>query len=119
MSVAVAGVSWIALALFTTISMPPNFSAASSSPASTPISSRTSPAAPSGGACPRHLVAHIDRQRQRASTCLRYFSCGSVYRAFKFGVRLNSLGGNRDVGALGGGLQPDREADSARAAGDE
>ena len=50
MSVAATGVNWMALALLTTMSMPPNFAAVSSIAALTAASSRTSTA--SGSALP-------------------------------------------------------------------
>ena len=75
----------MALALLTTMSMPPKLAAVSSIAAFTEASSRTSTA--SGSALAAGL---FDRRR------------GGVDGAFELGVRLDRLGGDGDIGAVGG-----------------
>ena len=92
----------MALALLTTMSMPPNFAAVCSIAALTDASSRTSTA--SGSAWP---------------PAFSIVGGGGVDGAFELGMRLDRLGRDRNIGAVGGGLERDGEADAARAAGDE
>ena len=67
----------------------------------------------------RGLVAHVDGERQRLAAGLFDRGGGGVDGAFELGMRLDGLGGDGDIGAVGGGLERDRETDAARAAGDE
>ncbi len=92
----------MALALLTTMSMPPN---------------RAAVCVERG--FHRRLVAHVDRERQRAAAFLGDQRGGGVDGAFELGMRIDCLGGNGDIGAVGGGLERDRQPDAARAAGDE
>ena len=84
MSVAATGVSWMALALLTTMSMPPNFAAVS-------IDRRLD-----GG-----FLAHVDGERQRVAAGLFDLRRGGVDGAFELGMRIDRLGGDRDIGAVG------------------
>ena len=97
-----SSVSWIAEALLTTMSMPPNVSAVRAMASFTAASSRMSTA--SGSALPPAFS--IARGR-------------GVDRAFELRVRLGGLGGDRDVGAVARGAKRDGEPDAARRAGDE
>jgi hypothetical protein len=67
----------------------------------------------------RGLVAHIDDQRQGLAAGL--FDClrRRMDRAFELGMRGLGLGRDRDIGAVTGGAQRDRESDAARSTGDE
>ena len=102
MSVCCTLVSWIALALLTTMSMPPKCCAVWSSACLTVL-----------------LLAHVDHQRQRLAARLLDLLGGGVDRAGQLGVRRVGLGGDRDVGAVARGAQRDRKPDAARSPGDE
>ena len=91
-----------ALALLTTMSMPPNFAAVLSMAAFTASSSRTSTTR--GRAWPPAF-----------SICSRR----RVDRAFELGMRRLGLGRDGDIGAVARGPQRDRKPDAARGAGDE
>ena len=67
----------------------------------------------------RGLVADVDHQRQGQPAGL--FDCRRrrMDRAFELGMRGLGLGRDRDIGAVAGGAQRDREPDAARSAGDE
>jgi hypothetical protein len=67
----------------------------------------------------RGLVAHVDNQRQGLAAGL--FDClrRRMDRAFELGMEGLGLGRDRDIGAVAGGTQRDREPDAARSAGDE
>ena len=67
----------------------------------------------------RRFVAHIDGERQRLAAGLFDLCGGGVDGAFELGMRIDGLGGDRDIGAVGGGFERDGEPDAARAAGDE
>ena len=67
----------------------------------------------------RRFLAHVDLQRQRAAAGLFDLGGGGVDGAFELGMRLDGLGGNRDIGAVAGCFERDRQPDAARAAGDE
>ncbi len=67
----------------------------------------------------RRLLAHVDGERQRIAAGLFDLGCGGVNGAFQLGMRLDRLGGDGDIGAVGGGFQRDRQPNAARAAGDE
>ena len=102
MSVSATGVRETALALLTTMSMPPNFSAV--------LSMRV---------LHRVLVAHIDHQGQGLAAGLLDLFGGGVDRAFELGMRRLGLGGDGDVGAVARGAQRNGKPDAARCAGDE
>ena len=91
-------VSWIAEALLTQMSMPPN--------AATVLLDRVVDVG---------LVAHVDDQRQRLAAGLLDLLGGGVDGAGQVLVRLGGLGGDGDVGAVAGGAQRDRQADAAAA----
>src|SRR5262249_44451287 len=67
----------------------------------------------------RALVAHVDNQRQGLAAGL--FDClrRRIDRAFELVMRGLRLGCDRDIGAVAGGAQRDREPDTARSTGDE
>ena len=65
------------------------------------------------------FLAHVDGERERVAAGLFDLGRGGVDGAFELGMRLDGLGGNGDIGAVGGGFERDREPDAARAAGDE
>ena len=67
----------------------------------------------------RGFLAHVDLQSQRPPAGFLDLGGGGVDGAFELGMRLNCLGGDGDIGAVGGGLERDRQPDAARAAGDE
>ena len=102
MSVCATGVSEMALALLTTMSMPPKCAAVCVE-----------------RGFHRRLVAHVDRERQRLAAGFFDLRRGGVDGAFELGMRLDRLGGDGDIGAVGGGLERDGEPDAARGAGDE
>ena len=102
MSVASVPVSWIAEALLTQMSMPPN--------AATVFSTAVVDVG---------LVAHVDDQRQRLAAGVLDLLGGGVDGAGQVLVRLGGLGGDGDVGAVPGGAQGDGQADAAAGAGDE
>ena len=102
MSVATEGVSEMALALLTTISMPPKCAAVLS------IASFTV-----------DFVADVDDERQRlAARLLDCFGRG-VDGAGKLRMWFDGLGCDCDIGAVAGGAKPNRQPDAARSAGDE
>ena len=92
----------MALALLTTMSMPPK---------------RAAVCIDRG--LHRGLLAHVHGKRQRVPAGLFDRGGGGVDGAFELGMRLHGLGGDGDIGAVGGGFERDREPDAARAAGDE
>ncbi len=98
----VLGERLIADALFTTMSMPPKRSTVAATAASHAL-----------------LLAHIAHDRESlAASGVDLLGCRED-GALKLGVRLSGLRQQRDVGAILGRTQRDREADPAAAAGDE
>ena len=97
-----AGVSEMALALLTQMSMPPKSRPSSPPPPAT---------------CSSKRMSHDERQRLAAGRL--DLLGGRVDGAFELGMRLGRLGGDGDVGAVARGAQRDGEADAAAGAGDE
>ncbi len=58
----------------------------------------------------RRFLAHVDRERQCLAAGLLDLGRGGVDGAFELGMRVDGLGGDRDIGAVGGGLERDRQA---------
>ena len=83
MSVCATGVSWMALALLTTMSMPPKCAAVC-------VERRLH----------RRFLAHVDDERQRLAAGLLDLGGGGVDGAFELGMRLDGLGGDGDIGAV-------------------
>ena len=67
----------------------------------------------------RGFLANVDLKRQRLAAGFFDRGGGGVDGAFQLGVRIDGLGGDGDIGAVGGGFERDRKPDAARAAGDE
>ena len=65
------------------------------------------------------LVADVDDERQRLAAGALDVLGGGVDGAGELRVRLGGLGRDRDIGAVAGGAQSDRQPDAARGAGDE
>jgi hypothetical protein len=67
----------------------------------------------------RVLVADVADDRERRPARLLDLRRGGEHRAREARVRLGRLGDQRDVGAVAGGAQRNRQPDAAAAAGDE
>ena len=67
----------------------------------------------------RRFLAHVDGERQGVPAGLFDLGGGGVDGAFELGMRVHRLGGDGDIGAVGGGFERDRQPYAARAAGDE
>jgi len=71
------------------------------------------------GRLDRVLVANVAGDRKRLAAGLGDFRRCGVDCAFKLGMRCHRLGGDGDIGAVGGRLERDRQPNAARSAGDE
>ncbi|MCY1302962.1 hypothetical protein D9M70_526480 [compost metagenome] len=67
----------------------------------------------------RVLVAHVQLQGQGLAAGRFHFLRHAEDGARELGMGLGALGGDDDVGAIGGGVQGDLAADAAAGAGDE
>src|SRR5262249_23363260 len=107
------GVRWTALALLTTMSMPPKVATVRSIALFTCVSSRTSTT--SGSACPPALAISSAAVKMVPES----FGCGFSGFAPLASFGPARAGGDGDGGAVGGGAQGNRKPDAARCTGDE